>query len=128
MRLRGSRLSERERRRQQETKMRLSALQKSVLQALRSELRRRHRPGTVQGVPYPALVRAVDADKASITSSVRHLLRKGLVLVTVLTGEWVRYVTLTEEGEEQVRLLSKDKRTDRKYKRHFTPPPRLRAP
>jgi hypothetical protein len=128
MRLRGSRLFERERRCQQETTMRLSALQKAVLQVLQSELRHCHRTGTVQGVPYPALVRAVDADKASITSSVRHLLRKGLVLVTVRTGEWVRYVTLTEEGEEQARLLPKDKRTDRKYKRHFAPPPRPRVP
>jgi hypothetical protein len=125
MRLRGTR--SKERRQQPETNIRLSALQKSILQALQSELRRRQRTGTVQGVPYPILVRAVDADKASITSSVRHLLRKGLLLVTVRTGEWVRYVALTEEGEEQVRLLSKGKRTDRKYTRHVAPPPRPRA-
>jgi hypothetical protein len=127
MRLRDARLFERERRYQQATKMRLSALQKSVLQALRSELRRRQRTGTAQDVPYPALVSAVAADKASITSSVRQLLRKGLVLVTVFTGEWVRYVALTEEGEEQAQLLSKDKRPERKDKRHFAPPPRPRA-
>jgi hypothetical protein len=75
-------------------------------------------------MPYPELVRAVDADKASITSSVRQLLRKGLVLVTLPTGEWVRYVALTEEGEEQAQLLSKDERTHRRHKRHFMPKPR----
>jgi hypothetical protein len=34
---------------------------------------------------------------------------------------------LTEEGEEQAQLLSKDKRPERKDKRHFAPPPRPRA-
>ncbi|HEY7489509.1 MAG TPA: hypothetical protein VIH59_00145 [Candidatus Tectomicrobia bacterium] len=122
--LRGSRLFDGERGRPPETSMRLSDLQKSVLQALRRELRYRQRSGTAEGMPYPALVRAVDADKASITSSVRQLLRKGLVLVTLPTGEWVRYVALTEAGEAQAQLLSKDERADRRHKRHFTPRPR----
>ena len=112
--LRGSRRFDRERGRPQEARIRLSDLQKSVLQALRIELRRRHRTGTAGGVPYPDFVRAVDTDKASITSSVRQLLRKGLVLVTLPTGEWVRYVALTKEGEEQAQLLSKDERRRRR--------------
>jgi DNA-binding MarR family transcriptional regulator len=121
---RGSRLFDRERGQLQEAKIRLSDLQKSVLQVLRRELRRHQRPGTAEGVPYPDLVRAVDADKASITNSVRQLLRKGLVLVTLPTGEWVRYVALTKEGEEQAQLLSKDERTHRGYKQRFVPEPR----
>jgi predicted DNA-binding transcriptional regulator len=56
-------------------------------------------------VPYPDLVRALRADKASITSEVRHLLRKGLLSVTLPAGEWVRYVMLTEQGDTYAKTL-----------------------
>jgi hypothetical protein len=57
-------------------------------------------------VPYPDLVRALRADKASITSEVRHLLQKGLLSVTLPAGEWVRYLTLTEAGDTHAKTLS----------------------
>ena len=86
--------------------LRLSPLQQSILHWLRNELRRRQRVGDAGMVPYPDLVRALRADKASITSEVRHLLRKGLLSVTLPAGEWVRYVMLTEQGDTYAKTLS----------------------
>jgi len=89
-----------------ETSVRLSQLQQSILHWLRNELRRRQRAGDAGMVPYPDLVRALTADKASITSEVRHLLHKGLLGVTLPAGGWVRYIMLTDKGEAQAKLLS----------------------
>jgi len=86
--------------------LRLSPLQQSILQWLRNELRRRQRVGDAGRVPYPALVRALRADKASITSAVRHLLRTGLLSVTLPAGAWVRYVMLTEQGATHAHTLA----------------------
>jgi len=86
--------------------VRLSQLQQSILHWLRNELRRRQRAGDAGMVPYPDLVRALTADKASITSEVRHLLHKGLLGVTLPAGGWVRYIMLTDKGEAQAKLLS----------------------
>ena len=86
--------------------LRLSPLQRSILHWLRTELRRRQRFGDAAMVPYPDLVRALHADKASITGEVRHLLRKGLLSVTLPAGQWVRYVTLTEQGDTYAKTLS----------------------
>ena len=57
-------------------------------------------------VPFPDLVRALRAEKASITSEVRHLLKKGLLSVILPAGEWVRYVMLTEQGDTYANTLS----------------------
>jgi DNA-binding MarR family transcriptional regulator len=91
---------------QRDASLRLSPLQQSILHWLRNELRRRQRVGDAGMVPYPDLVRALRADKASITSEVRHLLRKGLLSVTLPAGEWVRYVMLTEQGDTYAQTLS----------------------
>lgn len=91
---------------QRDVSLRLSPLQQSILHWLRNELRRRQRVGDAARVPYPDLVRALRADKASITSEVRHLLSKGLLSVTLPAGEWVRYVMLTEQGETYAAALS----------------------
>ena len=86
--------------------LRLSPLQQSIIQWLRHELRRRQRVGDADMVPFPDLVRALHADKASITSEVRHLLKKGLLSITLPAGEWVRYVMLTEQGDTYAQTLS----------------------
>jgi DNA-binding MarR family transcriptional regulator len=91
---------------QRDAALRLSPLQQSILHWLRNELRRRQRMGAAGRVPYPDLVRALRTDKASITSEVRHLLRKGLLSVTLPAGEWVRYVMLTEQGDTYAQTLS----------------------
>src|SRR5262245_26255348 len=52
---------------QREAPVRLSSLQQSILHWLQDELRRRQRTDDTGRVPYPELVRAMDADKASIT-------------------------------------------------------------
>lgn len=89
---------------------RLSDLQKSILQWLCTDLRHRQRADGSMGVPYPELVRAVDADKARVTTSLRHLMQKGLVMVTLPRGEWVRYVMLTDQGEAQAKIFLKEAR------------------
>ncbi|MEE8292197.1 MAG: hypothetical protein V3R80_12000, partial [Candidatus Tectomicrobia bacterium] len=61
---------------------RLSGLQKSILQWLRSEQRRRHRTDNAMGIAYPELVRALDAGKAPVTTGLRQLMRRALVVVT----------------------------------------------
>jgi DNA-binding MarR family transcriptional regulator len=91
---------------QRDTSLRLSPLQQSILHWLRNELRRRQRLGDTSMVPYPDLVRALRADKASITSEVRYLLQKGLLSVTLPAGQWVRYVMLTEQGDTYAKTLS----------------------
>ena len=101
-----SRWFHKERPPKRETPLRLSSLQQSILHWLRNELRRRQRAGDAGMVPYPELVRALTADKASITSEVRHLLRKGLLGITLPTGGWVRYVMLTDKGEAHAKILS----------------------
>jgi hypothetical protein len=95
---------------QQAIPHRLSDLEKSILQWLCTNLRHRQRVGGSMGVPYPELVRAVDADKARVTASLRHLMQKGLVLVTLPRGEWVRYVTLTDQGETHAKMLLQNTR------------------
>jgi hypothetical protein len=89
-----------------EAALRLSSLQQSILHWLQQELRRRQRAGDAGMVPYPDLVRALTADKASITSEVRYLLRKGLLGVTLPAGGWVRYIMLTDKGAAQAKILS----------------------
>ena len=89
-----------------EAPLRLSSLQQSILYWLQNELRRRQRAGDMGSVPYPELVRAIDADKASITSEVRSLLQKDLLGMSLPAGEWVRYIVLTDKGEAYAKTLS----------------------
>jgi DNA-binding MarR family transcriptional regulator len=91
---------------QRAASLRLSPLQQSIIHWLRNELRRRQRVGDADMVPFPDLVRALRADKASVTSEVRHLLKKGLLSVTLPAGEWVRYIMLTEQGDTYAKTLS----------------------
>jgi DNA-binding MarR family transcriptional regulator len=81
-------------------------LQQSIIHWLRNELRRRQRAGDAHMVPIPDLVPALQAEKATNTSEVRHLLKKGLLSVTLPAGEWVRYVMLTEQGDTYAKTLS----------------------
>jgi DNA-binding MarR family transcriptional regulator len=82
---------------------RLSGLQLAILRSLYADLRRH--PKTTLGVPYSDLLRTTNADKMSITTNLRQLLRKGLVLLTVPPGSWTRCVTLTEQGQAYARTL-----------------------
>ena len=91
---------------QRQAPVRLSALQQSILHWLQYELRRRQRAGDMSRVPYPELVRAIDADKASITRAVRALLKKELLGMSLPPGEWVRYITLTDKGDAYIKTLS----------------------
>jgi len=91
---------------QRQTSLRLSPLQQAILHWLGHELRRRQRAGDAGSVPYPELVRAIDADKASITSEVRHLLKKDLLGMSLPSGGWVRYIVLTDKGEAYAKTLS----------------------
>jgi len=101
-----SRWLDTERTPQREAPLRLSALQQSILYWLQHELRRRQRAGDLGRVPYPELVRAIDADKASITSEVRSLLKKDLLGMSLPAGEWVRYLVLTDKGTAYVNTLT----------------------
>ena len=101
-----SRWLDTERAPQREAPLRLSTLQQSILYWLQNELRRRQRAGDISRVPYPELVRAIDADKASITSEVRALLHKDLLGMSLAAGEWVRYIVLTNKGAAHAKTLS----------------------
>ena len=91
----------------------LSELQKSILQALSAALRRRHRAEQPVGVPYLDVVHAVAADKATVTTTLCQLMRRGLVLIFLPPGGWTRLVALTEPGQECVRLLPSEDRQPR---------------
>ena len=100
-----------ERRQQRPATRHLSGLQRSLLQWLYADLRRRHRTGgEAEGVPYATIVQAVAADKASVTTALRQLMRKGLVLTTLPRGGWTRWVTLTEQGRASASSPAQDER------------------
>ena len=80
-------------------KLRLSALQQAVLHWLRREQRRRPRLADGSGIPYPDLARALGVDRAELSTCLRRLIRKRLVVATLPRGSWVRYVALTDKGE-----------------------------
>jgi len=88
-------------------KRHLSDLQKTILQWLYTESRRRQRKGDTVSVSFPAVVEAVNTDKASVATGLRQLMRKGLVDVNLPRGAWSRYVELTEQGEEHAYTLVK---------------------
>jgi hypothetical protein len=86
-------------------KLKLTSLQKAILSWLYDELHQRRRTGAPTTVPYPTLVQALEADKATLTTQVRYLMHKGLVTATLPRGAWERYLALTEAGETQARTL-----------------------
>jgi DNA-binding MarR family transcriptional regulator len=86
-------------------KRHLSELQKMIMQWLYTERRRRQHKGDAVPVSFPAVVKAVNTDKASVATGLRQLMRKGLVEVTLPRGAWTRYVELTEQGEEHASTL-----------------------
>ena len=104
------------------SKRNLNALQKSILQWLYTNDRHRQTVGEVPAVPYTDIVRAVPADKAEVTASLRQLMRKGLLLITLPRGERTRGVALTEDGKEWVKSSTADKRksSTRGYLDDFT--------
>jgi hypothetical protein len=85
----------------------LSSLQKAILQALSTVRHRRQPAETTAGVPYQDVVQAVAADKTTVTTSLRQLMRRGLVLIFVPPGAWTRWVALTAQGQEHVRFLAR---------------------
>lgn len=88
-------------------KRHLSELQKTIMQWLYTERRRRQRQGDTVPVSFPAVVEGVNTDKASVVTGLRQLMRKGLVEVNLPRGAWTRYVELTEQGEEHASTLVK---------------------
>jgi hypothetical protein len=88
-------------------KRHLSELQKTIMQWLYTERRRRQRKGDPVPVSFSAVVEGVNTDKASVATGLRQLMRKGLVDVTLPRGAWTRYVELTEQGEEHASTLVK---------------------
>ncbi len=92
---------------QRAAKRHLSDLQQRMLQWLREELRRRRRNGQAEGIPFHAVVRAMGTDKLSVMTSLRQLLRKGLLVVTLPRGAWDRHIALTDEGFSQAQTLTK---------------------
>ena len=103
-------MNRRQQRQPRTAKRHLSDLQKTIMQWLYSERRRRQRKGDTDPVSFPAVVQAVNTDKASVATGLRQLMRKGLVDVTLPRGAWTRYVGLTEQGEEHAYTLVKASR------------------
>jgi hypothetical protein len=91
-------------------KRHLSELQKTIMQRLYTESRRRQRQGHSVTMSFPAVVEAVNTDKVSVATALRQLMRKRLVDVTLPRGAWTRYVGLTEQGEEHAYTLVKASR------------------
>ncbi|ETX00700.1 MAG: hypothetical protein ETSY2_38600 [Candidatus Entotheonella gemina] len=98
-------LRRRERNDQRPTRRHLSAIQQRMLIWLQDELQRR--TDTTDGIPFPALVQAMRTDKLNVMTSLRQLMRKGLVAVTLPRGAWTRYIDLTSQGMAQAQDLTK---------------------
>lgn len=92
---------------QRTAKRHLSEIQQRMLLWLQEELQRQPRTDAGDGVPFPALVQAMRTDKLNVMTSLRQLMRKGLVAVTLPRGSWNRYIDLTEQGVAQARDLTK---------------------
>lgn len=92
------------------SKRNLSNLQKTILQWLYTDYQRRQAAGEGLETPYTDIVRAVATDKAGVTLTLRQLMRKGLLRITLPRGGRTRCVILTEEGKASVEALASDKR------------------
>ena len=94
-----------ERRDQRPARRHLSDIQQRMLIWLQDELQRR--TDANDGIPFPALVQAMRTDKLNVMTSLRQLMRKGLVAVTLPRGAWTRYIDLTGLGMAQAQDLTK---------------------
>jgi hypothetical protein len=94
-----------ERRDQRPARRHLSDIQQRMLIWLQAELQRR--TDADDGIPFPALVQAMRTDKLNVMTSLRQLMRKGLVAVTLPRGAWTRYIDLTGLGMAQAQDLTK---------------------
>lgn len=90
---------------QRSARRHLSAIQQRMLIWLQDELQRR--TDATDGIPFPALVQAMKTDKLNVMTSLRQLMRKGLVAVTLPRGAWNRYIDLTSQGITQAQDLTK---------------------
>ncbi len=93
----------------------LSAIQQRMLIWLQDE--RQRQTSATEGIPFPALVQAMKTDKLNVMTSLRQLMRKGLVAVTLPRGAWTRYIDLTSLGIAQAQDLTKQTSTDLPEKR-----------
>ena len=100
-------MNRRQERQSRPAKRHLSELQKAVMKWLYTDGRRQRRMGHAAEVTFPALIQAMGADKLSVVTGLRQLMRKGLVEVSLPRGAWNRMVKLTEQGEEQAHSLVK---------------------
>jgi hypothetical protein len=113
----GSTSRRRERQDQRPARRHLPDIQQRMLLWLRAELQR-HTDAT-DGIPFPALVQAMRTDKLNVMTSLRQLMRKGFVAVTLPRGAWTRYIDLTDLGVAQAQDLTKQTpQTDLPEKRH----------
>ncbi len=96
-----------ERRDQRTSRRHLSDIQQRMLLWLQDELQRQRQTDTIEGIPFPALVQAMKTDKLNVMTSLRQLMRKGLVAVTLPRGAWSRLIDLTDQGVTQARDLTK---------------------
>jgi hypothetical protein len=103
---------------QRETIPHLSHLQKAILSWLYREGQRRQQRGESTALPFVACMRGLTAEKAEIVTSLRRLMQKSLLEVSLPRGEWTRYVSLTALGEKHAKTLSKDTRSFATYFRH----------
>ena len=94
-----------ERRDQRPARRHLSDIQQRMLLWMRDELQ--HRADSNDGIPFPALVQAMRADKLSVMTSLQQLMRKGMVAVTLPRGAWARYINLTKHGADQALALTR---------------------
>jgi DNA-binding MarR family transcriptional regulator len=104
-------LFRREPRPRRETTPHFSQLQKAILCWLYREGQRRQRRDETTAIPFATLVHGLNAEKTEIVMSLRRLMKKAFVEVSLPRGEWTRYVSLTEQGEKHAKTLSKDTQT-----------------
>jgi DNA-binding MarR family transcriptional regulator len=92
--------------------LRPTDLQKFIVQRLYDHL---HPPqeAETQSVPYTKLVEALAADKVRVTTTLRQMMRQGLVEITLPRGGWTRCVRLTEKGKAYAQALPKKERRSR---------------
>jgi hypothetical protein len=93
----------------------LSHVQKAILCWLYREMQRHQGSAETRRIPFARLVHGLAAEKAELVISLRRLMKKGLLEVTLPRGEWTRYVSLTTTGEKHARTLSKDTHTFATY-------------
>lgn len=85
-----------------------SHLQKAILCWLYREGQRRQRHDEPTAISFTALVHGLKAEKTEIVMSLRRLMKKAFLDITLPRGAWTRYVSLTEKGEKHAKTLAKD--------------------